>query len=88
MTVQMTSSNEFEKVEVFNSVQRRRRWTIAKKLQMMEESELPGMSFSFVARKYGISSSLLFTWRSLTREGKLSAIRAGKREETRLIFVK
>lgn len=51
---------------------------MAEKLQMVEESELPGMSVSYVARKYGISSSQLFAWRRLAREGKLSAIRAGE----------
>ena len=76
--MQKTSSNEFEKIEVITSVQRRRRWTTAEKLQMVEESELPGMSVSYVARRYGVSSSLLFTWRRLAREGRLSAIRAGE----------
>lgn len=76
--MQKTSSNEIEKVEVITSVQRRRRWATAEKLQMVEESELPGMSVSYVARKYGVSSSLLFTWRRLAREGRLSAIRAGE----------
>ncbi len=36
------------------------------------------MSVSYVARKYGVSPSQLFTWRKLAREGKLSAIRAGE----------
>lgn len=76
--MQKTSSNGFEKVEVITSVQRRRRWTTAEKLQMVEEAELAGMSISYVARKYGVSASLLFTWRRLAREGRLSAIRAGE----------
>jgi transposase len=45
---------------------------------MVDESELPGMSVSFVARKHGVSPSQLFTWRRLAREGKLSAIQAGE----------
>jgi len=72
------SSGKKEEVEVITSIQRRRRWTVAEKLQMVEESELPGMSVSYVARKYGVSPSQLFTWRRLAREGKLSAIRAGE----------
>lgn len=51
---------------------------MAQKLQMVEESELPDMSVSAVARKHGISPSQLFTWRRLAREGKLSAIKAGE----------
>ena len=71
----MSKTSNFE---VITSVQRRRRWTTAEKLQMVEESELPGMSVSNIARKYGVSPSQLFTWRRLAREGRFSAIRAGE----------
>lgn len=73
-----SNSRDFERVEVITSVQRRRRWSTAEKLEMVDESELPGMSVSFVARKHGVSPSQLFTWRRLAREGKLSAIQAGE----------
>jgi len=73
-----SNSHDFEKVEVITSIQRRRRWSTAEKLEMVDESELPGMSVSFVARKHGVSPSQLFTWRRLAREGKLSAIQAGE----------
>ncbi len=71
----MSKTSNFE---VITSVQRRRRWTTAEKLQMVEESELPGMSVSCVARKYGVAPSQLFTWRRLAREGRFSAIRSGE----------
>lgn len=73
-----SNSQDFTKVEIITSVQRRRRWSVAEKLQMVEEAELPGMSVSYVARKYGVSPSQLFAWRRLAREGELSAIRAGE----------
>ena len=73
-----SNSNNFETVEVITSVQRRRRWSLDEKLAMVDESELPGMSVSYVARKHGVSPSQLFTWRRLAREGKLSAIRSGE----------
>jgi len=73
-----SSSHDFKNVEVITSVQRRRRWSVAEKLQMVEESELPGMTVSYVARKYGVSPSQLFSWRRLAQEGKLSAIQAGE----------
>jgi transposase len=73
-----SNSRDLEKVEVITSIQRRRRWSTAEKLEMVDESELPGMSVSFVARKHGVSPSQLFTWRRLAREGKLSAIQAGE----------
>ena len=47
-------------------------------IEIVEESELSGLSVSAVARKHGVSPSLLFTWRRLAREGKLSAIKAGE----------
>ena len=75
----MTSNSHHpEQIEIITSVQRRRRWSSQEKLEIVEESELSGLSFSAVARKHGVSPSLLFTWRRLAREGKLSAIQAGE----------
>ncbi len=75
----MTSnSHPPQQIEIITSVQRRRRWSTQEKLEIVEESELSGLSVSAVARKHGVSPSLLFTWRRLAREGKLSAIKAGE----------
>ena len=73
-----SNSENVERIEVITSVQRRRRWSVSEKLQMVEESDLPGMSVSAVARRNGVSPSQLFSWRRLAREGKLSAIKAGE----------
>ena len=70
----MTGSNGNDRVEVITSVQRRRRFTVAEKLQMIEEAESPGMTVSYVARKYGIAASQLFRWRKLATEGQLCAV--------------
>ena len=48
------------RVEVITSVQRRRRWSTAEKVRLVEEIAQPGSSVSFVARRYGISPSLPF----------------------------
>ena len=56
-------SEEVRRVEVITSVQRRRRWSVAEKIRLVEETLEPGMSVSFVARKHGLSPSLLFKWR-------------------------
>ena len=45
--------------EVVNMVERRR-WPLAEKLRIVEESSRPGMSVSDVARKYGVAPSLIF----------------------------
>lgn len=72
----MTSSSGFERIEVITSVQRRRRWSLDEKIRAVEESSIPGMTVSFVARKYGISPSLLFRWRKLMAEGGKVAVGA------------
>ena len=68
-------SEEVRRVEVITSVQRRRRWSVAEKIRLVEETLQPGMSVSFVARKHGISPSLLFNWRRRMAEGGREAIR-------------
>ena len=69
----MTSALGFEQIEVITSVQRRRRWSLDEKIRAVEESSIPGMTVSFVARKYGISPSQLFRWRKLMAErGKVA----------------
>ncbi len=75
----MTNHNKTpDKVEVITSVERRRRWSTAEKLEIVEEAELTESSVSAVARKHGISPSQLFHWRKLAREGKLTALKAGE----------
>ena len=69
-------SEEVQRVEVITSVQRRRRWSVAEKIRLVEETLEPGMSVSFVARKHGLSPSLLFKWRQRMAEGGREAVRA------------
>jgi transposase len=69
------SANEFATVEVVNMVQRRR-WPLAEKLRIVEESSRPGMSVSYVARKHGIAPNQLFHWRKLMSEGGKVAVQA------------
>jgi transposase len=61
---------------VVTGVQRRRRWSLTEKLRAVEEASLPGMTISYIARKYGIHPSLLFKWRRLMSEGGQEAVRA------------
>ena len=72
------SNNKPQRVEVITSVQRRRRWSVAEKIRIVQECEQAGMSVSYVARKYDIAPNLLFRWRRLMREGGLSAIQANE----------
>lgn len=66
-------------IKVITAVQRRRRWSAEDKRAIVEESELPGMSISYVARKYDIHPSQLFRWRRLMQQGALEAVRKDER---------
>jgi transposase len=62
-------SDTFSKVEVITGVARRRRFSIDLKLAVVAETMQPGMSISYVARRHGLSPSLVFRWRRLMSEG-------------------
>lgn len=69
-------SDTFSKVEVITGVARRRRFSTELKLAVVAETMQPGMSVSYVARRHGLSPSLVFRWRQLMSEGGKEAIRA------------
>jgi len=71
-----TMSSSVDRVEVFSQIQRRRRWSVDQKLAILAEAAQPGMSISYVARRHGISSSLVFGWRRRMTEGGKEAVRA------------
>ena len=54
---------------------RRRRWSVEQKREIAAESLEPGISPITVARRYGISSGLLYTWRRHLLEGSLGVTR-------------
>ena len=62
----MHSASGFDRIEVVTRAERRRRWSLGEKLKAVEETRSSGMSVSYVARKCGISPSLLFC-SSMTR---------------------
>jgi transposase len=64
------------RIEVVTAVQRRRRFSTAQKIRLVEESMPPGMSVSLVARQAGISPSMLFNWRRRMLEGGFEAVQA------------
>jgi transposase len=69
-------SDTFSKVEVITGVARRRRFSTEQKLAVVAETMQPGMSISYVARRHGLSPSLVFRWRRLMSEGGQEAVRA------------
>ena len=65
-----------DRVEVLAGIQRRRRYSVDQKLAVLEEAAVPGMTISYVARRHGISPSLIFGWRRRMSEGGKEAVRA------------
>jgi transposase len=76
MTVSMTDHSP--EIEVIASVQRRRRWSAAEKIRMVEDTYQPGATVSLVARQHGVGPNQLFTWRRLAAQGALTAAAAGE----------
>jgi transposase len=68
-------SETFSRVEAITGVARRRRFWADLKLAVVAELQ-PGMSISYVARRHGLSPSLVFRWRRLMSEGGKEAVRA------------
>ena len=62
-----------QRIEVITRGERRRRWSIEQKREIAAESLEAGMSPITVARRDGISSGLLYTWRRHLLDGSLGA---------------
>ena len=61
-------------VEVITRGERRRVWTDTQKHDIVLESLMPGGSPIAVARRHGIGTGLLYTWRRQMVEGQLKAL--------------
>jgi transposase-like protein len=59
-----------QRIEVITR-ERRRRWSVEQKREIAAESLEPGRSPITVARRYGLSSGQLYTWRRHLLEGSL-----------------
>jgi transposase-like protein len=53
--------------EIVARVERRRRWTAGERTALLAEIDAEGGQVSLVARRQGISKSLLYNWRSACR---------------------
>ena len=61
------------RVELITRSERRRRWSIEQKQEIVAESLRPETTPTEVARKYAISSGLLYSWRQQLLHGKRCA---------------
>jgi transposase len=55
----------------------RRKYTIAEKRSMVEETQRRGASAALVAQRHGVNANLLFVWRRLYQRGLLTTGEAG-----------
>jgi transposase len=69
----LTDTRQISRLEVVDTG-RRRRWSDAAKLRIVEESLSAPRLVSATARRHGISNQLLFAWRKAYRDGRLGAI--------------
>jgi transposase len=53
------------------TIERRRRWSLAQKQEIVAETLQPGVSVSAVAQRYGMHASQVFAWRKAARDGRL-----------------
>ena len=65
--------------EIVARVERRRQWTPGEKAALLAEIEAAGGQVSMVARRHGISKSLLYNWRSAWKAAALAARGSGSR---------
>lgn len=66
----LTDSHRVSRLEIVDTG-RRRRWSDAEKLRIVEESFSGFRQASATARRHGLSRQLLFSWRRAYREGRL-----------------
>jgi transposase len=62
------------RVELITRGERRRRWSIEQKREIVAESLGPDTTPTQVARKHAISSGLLYTWRQQILSGQLGPL--------------
>ncbi|AUN33951.1 IS66-like element accessory protein TnpA [Niveispirillum cyanobacteriorum] len=53
----------YQRLEVLTGTERRRLWSDAEKVQLVEAAFRPGIVVKDVARRFGVHESLLYRWR-------------------------
>jgi transposase len=72
----MTGNNA--KSEVLPGPERRRRWAAAEKIAIVAEAYESGETVSLMARRHGVASNQVFSWRRLAAQGALTAAGSGE----------
>ena len=64
------TSRTMQRAEII-TIERRRRWRLSEKQEIVAETLEPGASVSAVAQRHGMHPSQLFAWRKAARDGRL-----------------
>ena len=72
----MSMTGSYSKAEVLPGPERRRSWSTAEKLSIVQETYEADVTVSLVARRHGVAPNQLFRWRKLASQGALVATRA------------
>ena len=67
-------STPTQQIEVITRGERRRSWSMEQKRAVVAESLEPGVSAITVARRHGLSSGQLYTWRRQVREEQCATL--------------
>lgn len=62
-------ADDYRRIELITGEALRRHWSTEHKLQIIEESFLPGETVSSVARRRGVAPNLLYRWRLRDEHG-------------------
>jgi len=54
----------------------RRQYSVEERIKLLDEADRPGESISTVARRHGISPSVMFRWRQLRESGAMTSLKA------------
>jgi len=60
--------------------QKRRQWTAAEKLKIVEEGRQSGQSVSAVCRRHGIAVGQFYAWEKKARQGALAGLQTRKQK--------
>jgi transposase len=74
MLMSARKSTRSEVVEVVTRGERRRSWSDEQKCLIVAEATQPGAMVVEVARRWGIGTGLIYTWRRQMRQGELGAM--------------
>lgn len=68
-TYDSSKSTRTERVEVVTRSERRRRWSDADKQQILQETLVSGATVAAVAKRHGIGTGQIYTWRGQALAG-------------------